>query len=460
MRLPEHPPNPFEAIRDQNEAFVKALGESAFRDFTRKCEAKYWPWDLLRFASRPAKVDPKMAWAFVKLGRMQHYSFSPLQGEGGQHIRYTLPSVAQQELMLIDQELAGRVGFDDELPLSKPMRERFVLSALQEEAIASIMLEGAATTRQDARQMLRSGRQPRTIGEQMVVNNYRTIQFIRSSRSDLSPEYLLEIQELLTAKTLENPGHIGRFRTSDDNVTVVDRRDGTVMHVPPPATELTDRLKMLCDYANQTAKADTFIHPVIKAILLHFQIGYDHPFCDGNGRTARAIFYWHLLRTGYSFFEFLPISPMFLRSPGRYARAYLYTETDDFDATYFIMYNLRVVRRGRERLRQYIERKQSQLAQAHRIFHSDPHLNHRQKELLLKAARNPDTLLTINVHQRSSGIAYATARADLLQLADWNYLKMEKVRNRFVFVQGPKLQHLDLDQVDAPGRQFEIGFTT
>lgn len=48
---------------------------------------------------------------------------------------------------------------------------------------------------------------------------------------------------------------------------------------------------------------DTFIHPAIRAIILHFWLGYDHPFVDGNGRTARALFYWAMLRQNYSLFE-------------------------------------------------------------------------------------------------------------------------------------------------------------
>lgn len=30
-----------------------------------------------------------------------------------------------------------------------------------------------------------------------------------------------------------------------------------------------------------------FMHP----ILVHFMVSYLHPFVDGNGRTARALFY-------------------------------------------------------------------------------------------------------------------------------------------------------------------------
>jgi hypothetical protein len=75
------------------------------------------------------------------------------------------------------------------------------------------------------------------------------------------------------------------------------------------------------------------VHPVLRAILLHFMIGYDHPFADGNGRTARALFYWSMARSGYWLMEYTSISHILRKAPARYMRAYLHTETDKNDTT-------------------------------------------------------------------------------------------------------------------------------
>lgn len=442
MRRPKEPPDIdslFGKIDDP-----QILRSEEYRTFTRRCEASYWHWDRVRFAARSAGVDPDLAWLLVKLGRMQRYRYLPLAGHNSVELRYDLPDLVQRELMLIDQQLAGRFTADVEHPFSTGQRERFVISALQDEAIASSMLEGAVTTRNDAKEMLRSGRKARTTGERMVINNYQTILFIRDTKTfDLSPEYLIEIQGMLTSDTLDEPDHVGRFREKTDNVRLVDERDYEVMHVPPPAEELPHRLRVFCEFANSSSTNNEFIHPVVKACILHFQLGFDHPFCDGNGRTARAIFYWYLLRSGYWLFEFLPISPMFYASPGKYARAYLYTETDDFDLTYFLMYNLKIISRGRREFYEYVARKQSQLAQARKIFKSDPSLNHRQHDALLRMARNPDVLLTIKNHGITHGVAYGTARSDLLELAHKGYMSQHKRGNAYVFSTGPKLEALD-----------------
>jgi Fic family protein len=278
----------------------------------------------------------------------------------------------------------------------------------------------------------------------MVMNNYRAIQFIRENRNiDISPTFILELQKILTEDTLDHPEQVGRFRTENDTISVVDDRDDEVMHVPPPASELPKRLKALCDFANRPPHGKDFVHPVIAACVLHFQLGFDHPFCDGNGRTARALFYWMMLRCGYWLFEYLPISRLIYRAPAKYARAFLFCETDDFDVTYFLMYKARIIAMARRDLKEYISEKQSQIAQARRLLSSDGRLNHRQQEIVLHATRNQDRYFTISEHQNKYGIAYGTARADFLQLAAWKYLKKVTVGKRFEFTADEKVSGLD-----------------
>ena len=65
-----------------------------------------------------------------------------------------------------------------------------------------------------------------------------------------------------------------------------------------------------------------FLHPVIRSILLHFWVAYDHPFVDGNGRNARALFYWSMLRHGFWLAEFFSISHEILKAPRKYYRAF------------------------------------------------------------------------------------------------------------------------------------------
>ncbi|MEM1424424.1 MAG: Fic family protein [Planctomycetota bacterium] len=300
------------------------------------------------------------------------------------------------------------------------------------------MLEGAATTRDEAKRMLRSGRDPRTRGERMVLNNYRAIMFVREhAKQDLTPEMLVRLQSIVTEQTLDDPGEAGRFRNEHDRIVIVSP-EGEVVHTPPPASELHDRVLRLCDFANRPIDRGEFVHPVLKACALRFQIGFDHPFCDGNGRTARAIFYWSMLRSGYWLFEYLPISRLILQAPARYARAYLYTETDENDLTYFFVYHLNVIKRARKDLAAYIDRKRSAHSDALLLIADDPELNPRQRDAIVWLLRNPGQSLDIASHRSDHNVAYDTARTDLRDLARRGYLVERKSGKRLLFTPGPR----------------------
>lgn len=65
----------------------------------------------------------------------------------------------------------------------------------------------------------------------------------------------------------------------------------TIVHVPPNEKFLKEQMLHLIDYANDKI-TNEFIHPVIKAPLLHFWLGYLHPFTDGKMRRLRLHEWW------------------------------------------------------------------------------------------------------------------------------------------------------------------------
>jgi len=182
----------------------------------------------------------------------------------------------------------------------------------------------------------------------------------------------------------------------------------------------------MCDFANGKTP-DGFIYPAIRSIILHFWLSYDHPFVDGNGRTARALFYWSMLRHKYWLCEFISISQIILNAPAKYVRSFLYTETDENDLTYFILYQLEVVRRAVDELHAYIKRKTKQLQKLERELRGIALLNHRQRALVGHAIRHPDQRYTIQSHRVSHNVVYQTARADLLDLQERGLLCAKKI---------------------------------
>jgi Fic family protein len=422
MKIPQIPPSWLglyeETAHERRSEIHKAGKEWAFRD-------KYLHWNELRRKPAPKGFSHKEWWFALKLARTGSYRPIGLFDKRKAPFVFGQPNALNELLHQIDRGLGLIVGLPD--ALAEPSaRDRYVVNTLIEESITSSQLEGAATTRVVAKELLRTGRKPRDKSEHMILNNFRTMSRIRDLKGvDLTPELILELHSRITEGTLDKPDAEGRLRRADENVRVVDDIEGTEFHVPPPAEELPARLAAMCAFANGTAP-DYFIHPVIRGIILHFWLAYDHPFYDGNGRTARALFYWSMLRQEYQLFEFISISEILLRSPKKYAEAFLHTETDENDLTYFILHQADVIREAVNSLRGYLRSKAEELRTAGKCLQGIEDLNHRQQALLVHALREPSTTYLIAGHQRSHGVTHQTARDDLFDLVERGLLVVHR----------------------------------
>lgn len=402
-----------------------------------EAEGKYRHWDTLRHLEAPPGVSHLEWWAATKMLRASALKDIPLQDVAGRAFKYGVTDEVTQHLHQIDLGAGGLIGMPE--PITNPQtRSQYVMRSLFQEALTSSQLEGAATTRAVAKEMIRSGRPPRTNGERMILNNYRTMQRLADWKErPLDAALLFEMHRMVTDGTLENPAAAGRLRREDEPITVQDEITGEIYHHPPPARSLPSRLTALCDFANASlasnARPARFIHPVVRAILLHFWLAYDHPFVDGNGRTARALFYWSMLRQGYWLFEFVSISEILLKAPKQYARAFLHTETDENDMTYFLIYQTDVICRAIESLHHYIERKSREWRSTEELLRNTSELNHRQQALIGHALRHPGMRYTVEGHRNSHGIVYETARRDLLELQRIGWLEVKKVGQAFMF---------------------------
>jgi Fic family protein len=412
---------PLLAFRDLDGVRLQMALPLLTSDLVRSLNARYRPWRKARPIARSAGVVPEAAWAAAKLGRLAVWTELPLTNAGGKPFGLThFPWMAEQ-LHRVDKACGSGPGFELESPtglLADPeLRKRLAIRTMMEEAIESSRIEGAVTTRDLALDLLRTGRPPRTHSETMVANNYAGMRAIRTWLDrPLSLEMCAELQAILTRGTLESPDQCGRLRKPGERVAVLDERTSEVVHTPPAPEDLPRRMGALCAFANAEHRGDAFIHPIIKASILHFMIGYEHPFVDGNGRTARAVFYWFALRSGYRAFEYMAISELIRGAYASYPQAFKDTETDDNDLTYFVRYKLNVVRRAMERLTRKVREEEQKIARSLQLGRLDSTLNLRQRLLLEQAIHRPKTVHTAKSHATSSSITPMTARTDLEQL--------------------------------------------
>jgi Fic family protein len=444
MKLPKRGPPVTDLLKRVCERAPDILlraAEPAIRPIIERANNESWNWEDCGYHLSRTGLTQEELWLLVKLARGQDRQEVPLQDAHGKPFSFRLPREAHRILHLIDTHLGGSLESAFPQLDTRDDRQRYLINSLTEEAIASSQIEGAAVTRDIAKEMLRTNRRPRSPDEWMILNNYKTIQMLNGCRHERLDEPLLHrIQASLTEHTLDDPTAQGRFRRADENITVWDNETNQPVHYPPPAGQLPERVARLCEFANGPASADkaAFIHPAVRAIILHFWLGFDHPYVDGNGRTARALFYWSMLRSGYWLVEYLTISAIIRGQPKQYARAYLNTERDDNDLTYFILYHLKVIERSLEAFRAYLDRKLAERQRNARVL-LPALFNSRQQALLLKAVREPQTRFTYESHANSHGASLVTARADLLSLEELGLLRGNRKGRRFEFVAVPDL---------------------
>lgn len=430
MTIPKSPPDldsTWERIREDRELAHKIFSQS-YRPLVK---GKYLHWDRLLYYTPPEGLSHEEWWFALKMQRRNLFKQIPLNAKNGEPFRQLEVDPMPEILHEIDQGAGGLIQMPEQIT-NPNTKDQYYINSLIQEAITSSQLEGAATTRKVAKEMIRTGRAPHDKSERMILNNFKTMRLIGKVKDQpLSKKLVFEIHRLITEETLADASQTGRFRNTDEKIVVGDMYN-EVFHTPPPSAQLDRRMAAMCDFAN-CKTPNEFIHPVIRSIILHFWLAYDHPFVDGNGRTARALFYWSMLRHDYWLFEFISISQILLKAPTKYGRAFLYTETDDNDLTYFILYHLDVIRRAITEFHEYLKHKTARLQAIERELRGVVMLNHRQRDIISHALRHPHQRYTIKSHQTSHNVVYQTSRFDLMDLEKRGLLVGEKIGRTWYF---------------------------
>ncbi len=425
------------------ESLIQRIGPENLFDILEQVRAlprteRYLHWDKLKSMPPPEGLSTEAWWVGLKLNRGYAMKKIPLKDTQGQPFQFMVTDFISEKLHYTDLSAGGRIGIPE--PVTNPeTKDQYYVSSLIEEAITSSQLEGAATTREVAQEMLRSARPPRDRDERMILNNFQTMKQIGTLKTEaMTEKLLLSLHQSVTKGTLEDPTATGRYRVLEEEIVVADA-EGNVLHTPPSAGELPARMQAMCAFANGETPS-YFVHPVLRSLILHFWLAYDHPFVDGNGRTARALFYWSMLRHGFWLFEYLSISSILRKAPKQYARAFLYTETDDNNLTYFLHYQIEVIQRALSDLHKYIEIQSERVRQMEQNLRGTVLLNHRQRALIAYLLRHPKHRYSIAGHQTSHAVSYQTARTDLFDLVDRRVMEKRKAGKVWYFTAAPNFE--------------------
>lgn len=397
------------------------------QEVVNKVNETFEYWDTIKYKRCPEGCTPQQLWTYVKAARVK--SMMSVWGKYG--ITLTLTNQMQRMCHEIDMNWGGSWGTDS--IIGDENKEQYLVGSLMEEAIYSSQMEGAATTRKVAKEMLRKKMTPKDKSQQMIANNYQTIQFIVSHKDALlTPELLLQIHQLMTEHTMQDPQEAGCFRSNND-VVVENGITHETVHIPPTYEEIPNFVEDLCRFFNEQ-DAPQFIHPIIRGIIIHFMVAYVHPFADGNGRTARALFYWYMLKQGYWLTEYLSISRVIAKSKKSYEKAFLYTESDGMDMGYFVAYNMRVLQQSFKQLQDYIKRKQEEKRAANSFLRIG-NINTRQAQIIKMFADDSNLVVTIADLQAQFLVSPTTAKADVVGLMNMGLLSeisFNKVKKGYI----------------------------
>lgn len=393
------------------------IWQGDFESFLNKSDESYFYFDDVKYRKDAPFQDPEKNWSLIKTYRTTKYEILSF---GNHRFKYYISPFVSKNLHDFDLKLMGGLQRNPILPSD---RLEFFKNSLLEEAVASSQVEGAATTTEVAREMLKSGRIPRNESEQMIFNNLRAIEYISEFvDSPLDFKIIIELHKIMTANT-DAERYSGNFRKGE--VFVTDHVDGEIAHIPPDWEEVESLMEELCTFINND---DKFIHPIIKSSIIHFMIGYIHPFKDGNGRSARALFYWFLLKKGYALVKNISISRVILESRTQYDKAFLKTEKDDNDLNYFISYSIKNIRIAFEKLISYRDKKLDERKKANLVAYDllNQGLNKRQSDLMGYLFLKSKNTITLNSYSKKHDIVRQTASKDLNELIKLGLIEEDK----------------------------------
>lgn len=298
--------------------------------------------------------------------------------------------------------------------------------AIREEAIASAQLDGLVVDPVIARELLSTGRKPANTSEQAVQNTFRVLGRIQNIRTrPLTLALLAEIHQQLCLGTVAKAGIMGRLRQ-------------TTSEKQPPAEELPVRLKAMLSFANGHTP-EHFVHPLLRAAALHFWVLHDQPFAEGNGRLARALFYWSVLHAGYPLFENLSVSASYRDAPTAYRAAYDEVARDENDLLHFVAHVFYALAKAQRRSADELKRIEEELQHTAELPDTVKALNPRQRLLVTQALREPGFRRTLQEHARNHNLVRQTARHDFAPLLKLGWFEETKVGRALAFFPAPDL---------------------
>lgn len=445
MRLTPPPnvqPSPFSTIAENCPEKL-----TSYLDYFSPIDKKgrYLYYDEMKYRV-PTELDSGLVWSIIKLARNRQKSPLIKLGEPLKQCNLVLTPTVQKAISETDRNatsaslewISSKIG-------ERAQIDYLLKDLIEDESISSSQLEGAATTTRVAKELLKRNRKPRNLDEKMILGNYKLMIFVWENREkDLSVDLIQEMHKVGVDGINDDHYHPGAFKRTDE-VCVVDE-DGDIVHSPPTVKGLKERMRKIVKWANTNHSEigeESYLHPLIKAIVLHFCIGFEHPFQDGNGRVARALFYWFLFKNDFAAFRYIAISVLLKDAPVKYGNSYIYTERDEMDLTYFIEYQSEIIIRAINKFKEAYKKAALEIEEFNQwLWRSSLYkkLSDKQKTVFQVAKSGTALAFTIRNVEENLGCSYNTAATVLNGLVKLKLFEKVKDGREWVYFMKEKDQ--------------------
>ena len=376
--------------------------------------------DLLYRVS--GEEDFAEVWQQLQISRRENGVKIPLKDQEDKDLFFSLTEELKKKVVAVD-DLARNNFFDN---LDENEKIDLIMAAQEDEAFYSSVIEGAHTTKKRTKELVEKGLEPKNKDERMVLNNYKALMFILENlHRDIDEDIIIKIYQKVTEGTLDEE-ELG-YRNNQNYVRSLNE----VVYEPPKYEEVPKLMKDLVKFINDDS--EDLLHPLIKALILHFDFVYIHPFNDGNGRTARALTYMYLLKSGYHFFKFFSISSLLKEFRGNYYKAIKNVEDYDSDVTYFIEFYLDMMEKSIKKVSSDFRNQYLLKVIKEKILNRGLELNSRQVKSLEKIIKVNKKNVDIAFCMSLNKVVQETARKDLQELVEMEILQVTKLGKKNVY---------------------------
>ena len=361
-------------------------------------------------------------WEQLQFNRREKGVKLSLRDQEKKHLFFSLTEELKKKVVSVD-DLSRNNFFDN---LGENEKIDLIRAAQEDEAFYSSVIEGAHTTKKRTKELVEKGLEPKNKDERMVINNYKALMFILENlHRNIDEEIIIKVYQIVTEGALDEEDF--GYRKNQNYVRSLDE----VVYEPPRFKEVPNLMKSLVAFIND--ESNEVLHPLIKALVLHFYFVYVHTFNDGNGRTARALTYMYLLKSGYHFFKFFSISSLLKEFRGNYYKAIKNVEDYDSDLTYFIEFYLDMMEKSIKKVSSDFKNQYLLKVVKEKILNRGLQLNSRQEKSLEKIIKVNKKNVDIAFYMGLNKIVQETARKDLQELVDMEILEVAKLGKKNVY---------------------------